>query len=59
MKVVKDIPDKTYVKLRMVSFDNVPMAISLKTDYHYFPTTEIKRSEQTNEWNEQVYNESK
>lgn len=59
VKVVKDIPDKTYVKLRMVSFDNVPMAISLKTDYHYFPTTEIKRSEQTNEWNEQVYNESK
>ncbi|RCK60961.1 hypothetical protein Cantr_08651 [Candida viswanathii] len=59
VKVVKDIPDNTYVKLRMVSFDNVPIAISLKTDYHYFPTVEVKKSEETNEWHETVHNESK
>ncbi|KAI5961230.1 NMA111 [Candida pseudojiufengensis] len=50
VKVIKEIPDKTYVKLRLVSFDNIPAAISLKTDYHYFPTTELIRNENTGKW---------
>ena len=48
--VVKDLPDKTYVKLRVVSFDNIPMAISLKTDYHYFPTIDVRKEIDTNTW---------
>ncbi|KAL6453745.1 LOW QUALITY PROTEIN: hypothetical protein SBY92_005317 [Candida maltosa Xu316] len=55
VKVVREIPDKTYVKLRLVTFDNIPLAISLKTDYHYFPTIEVKKSEKTNEWEEVEY----
>lgn len=47
---VKDIPDCTYVKLRLVSFDHVPGAVSIKTNYHYFPTSELRRDSQTGEW---------
>ncbi|ODV79443.1 Pro-apoptotic serine protease NMA111 [Suhomyces tanzawaensis NRRL Y-17324] len=53
MDVVKDIPDNTYIKLRLVSFDNVPMAISIKTNYHYFPTSEMKRVNGV--WEEKEY----
>ncbi|CAI5758743.1 unnamed protein product [Candida verbasci] len=56
INVVKTIPDKTYIKLRLVSFDNIPMAISLKTDYHYFPTTEIKKID--GQWKEIEHNKS-
>ncbi|CAK7897373.1 pro-apoptotic serine protease Nma111p [[Candida] anglica] len=44
IKTIKDIPDNTYIKLRLVSSDNVPMAISVKTNYHYFPTSELKKN---------------
>ncbi|CAK9438816.1 uncharacterized protein LODBEIA_P30400 [Lodderomyces beijingensis] len=57
VKAVEQIPDKTYVKLRMVSFDNIPAAISLKTDYHYFPTTVLTRDVQSGKWTSQQSNE--
>lgn len=57
IQVVKLIPDKTYVKLRLVSFDNIPAAISLKTDYHYFPTTTLKRDAVSGKWNTEKINE--
>ncbi|KAL7666572.1 Pro-apoptotic serine protease [[Candida] zeylanoides] len=41
--VVRSIADATYVKLRVV-FDKVPDAISVKTNYHYFPTGELRRA---------------
>lgn len=41
--VIRQTPDESYVKIRVVSFDNVPMAISLKTNYHFFPTSILKR----------------
>lgn len=50
INVVKDIPDNTYIKLRLVSFDRVPIAISVKTNYHYFPTAELKKID--GEWKE-------
>ncbi|EGV60621.1 signaling-associated PDZ domain-containing protein [Yamadazyma tenuis ATCC 10573] len=43
INVIKGIPDQTYVKIRLVSFDNIPIAISMKTNYHYFPTSEFKK----------------
>lgn len=49
MEIVKDIPDNTYVKIRLVSFDNIPVAISVKTNYHYFPSSELKKDE-AGEW---------
>lgn len=41
IKVTDTIADNTYVKLRLVSFNDVPGAVSLKTNYHYFPTSEM------------------
>lgn len=43
IEVIKDIPDNTYLKVRLVSFDNIPAAISMKTNYHYFPTSEFTK----------------
>jgi S1-C subfamily serine protease len=50
VKVVRTIGTNTYCKLRLVSFDNVPFAISVKTNYHYFPTGELKKDPITNKW---------
>lgn len=52
INVVKDIKDNTYCKLRLVSFDNIPFAITLKTNYHYFPTVALKKDSE-NKWSEQ------
>lgn len=43
LKVVKQVKDNTYVKLRIVTFDNIPMAQTLKVNYHYFPTVELRK----------------
>lgn len=51
IRVTDSVPDQTYVKLRLVSFDHVPGAISMKTNYHYFPTQELKKNSQ-GEWEE-------
>ncbi|QLQ79665.1 hypothetical protein HG537_0C03130 [Torulaspora globosa] len=58
LTVVKAIPDNTYCKMRLVTFDNVPFAISLKTNYHYFPTAELKKDPITNKWIEHEYNKT-
>lgn len=58
LKVVKTIPDNTYCKMRLVTFDNVPFAISLKTNYHYFPTAELKKDLKSNKWIEKEYNKT-
>lgn len=50
VEVVKTITDNTYIKLRLVSFDSIPVAISIKTNYHYFPTFELKKV--NGEWEE-------
>lgn len=36
--VVSAVPDDTYVKLRIVTFDGIPCACSIRTNYHYFKT---------------------
>lgn len=58
LEVVRQIPDNTYCKIRMMTFDNVPFAISLKTNYHYFPTAELKKNKDTGKWIEKEYNNS-
>lgn len=50
LSVVKTIPENSYCKMRLVTFDNVPFAISLKTNYHYFPTAELKKDVSSNKW---------
>lgn len=43
IRVTENIADNTYVKLRLVTFNHVPGACSLKTNYHYFPTQEYRK----------------
>ncbi|KAH3686326.1 hypothetical protein WICPIJ_002688 [Wickerhamomyces pijperi] len=57
VKVARSIPDNTYTKVRLVSFDNIPFAISMKTNYHYFPTGELKKDHEKNEWVDIEYDE--
>lgn len=57
VKVARTIPDSTYTKVRLVSFDNIPFAISVKTNYHYFPTGELKKDHEKNEWIDIEYDE--
>ena len=42
---VKGIPDNTYFRLRVVTFDNVPWVATMKKCEHYFPTSEFFRDE--------------
>lgn len=58
LKVVKEIPDNTYCKLRLMTFDDVPFAISLKTNYHYFPTVELRKNPKTGSWIENDISET-
>ncbi|BAP72982.1 pro-apoptotic serine protease NMA111 [Kluyveromyces marxianus] len=58
LKVVKEIPDNSYCKMRLVTFDDVPFAISLKTNYHYFPTVELKKNLTTGSWIENDISET-
>ncbi|SCU96171.1 LANO_0E12706g1_1 [Lachancea nothofagi CBS 11611] len=58
LEVVKNIPDNTYCKIRLVTFDNVPFAISLKTNYHYFPTAQLKKDSATGKWIEDELNKT-
>lgn len=56
---VKQIPDNSYCKIRLMTYDNVPFAISLKTNYHYFPTAELRKNLETNKWVEHEYKKDK
>lgn len=55
VRITESIPDNTYVKLRLVSYDLVPGAVSIKTNYHYFPTQELKKDAVTGDWIEFDY----
>lgn len=50
IKVIRNIKDNTYCKLRIVSYDNIPVAQTLKVNYHYFPTAELSKNEDSHEW---------
>ena len=41
LKVALTIPDNTYVRVKVVSFDNQPFVLAVKTNHHYFPTLEM------------------
>lgn len=40
---VNKIPDNTYFRLKVVTFDNVPWVATMKKNEHYFPTTEFAK----------------
>jgi len=41
LNVALTIPDNTYVRVKVVSFDNQPLVLAVKTNHHYFPTLEM------------------
>ena len=44
LKVVTGRPDRSSLRVRTVSWNNVPEVITLKLDDHYWPTSEIVRT---------------
>jgi S1-C subfamily serine protease len=44
LKVVAGRPDRSSLRLRTVTWNNVPEVITLKLDQHYWPTAEIVRT---------------
>ncbi|KAJ2748639.1 hypothetical protein IWQ56_007408, partial [Coemansia nantahalensis] len=38
---VRDCPDNTYARVKVVSFDLEPSVLSIKTCYHYWPTSSL------------------
>jgi len=41
LNVALTIPDNTYVRVKIVTFDNQPLVLAVKTNHHYFPTLEM------------------
>ena len=53
---VTKIPDNTYFRLRVITFDNIPFVITIKKNEHYFPTMEfIKDASEPGGWRKQTY----
>ena len=51
LTAVNTIPDNTYFRLRVCTFDNVPWVATMKKNEHYFPTVEyVKDSSEPNGW---------
>ncbi|KAI8326235.1 trypsin-like serine protease [Martensiomyces pterosporus] len=42
-RAVRACPDNTYVRIKAMTFDSVPMVLSVKTCYHYWPTSSLVR----------------
>ncbi|KAL7266565.1 hypothetical protein RUND412_010886 [Rhizina undulata] len=56
LKEVEKIPDNTYFRLRVITFDNIPFVITIKKNEHYFPTMEfIKDPSEPCGWRRQAY----
>ena len=51
LAAVNQIPDNTYFRLRVSTFDNVPWVATMKKNEHYFPTVEyVKDAGEANGW---------
>ena len=51
LDAVNKIPDNTYFRLRVCTFDNVPWVATMKKNEHYFPTVEyVKDAREANGW---------
>jgi S1-C subfamily serine protease len=46
LKVVSGRPDRSAIRLRTITWNNAPEVITLKLDRHYWPTYELRRTEQ-------------
>jgi S1-C subfamily serine protease len=46
LKVVSGRPDRSAIRLRTITWNNAPEVITLKLDRHYWPTYELRRTDQ-------------
>ncbi|QIW96016.1 hypothetical protein AMS68_001534 [Peltaster fructicola] len=54
------IPDNTYFRLKLMTFDNVPWVATLKKNEHYFPTVEfVKDANEAEGWRRIKYEDGK
>ncbi|KAF2671007.1 trypsin-like serine protease [Microthyrium microscopicum] len=60
LKEVKKVPDNTYFRLKVMTFDNVPWVATMKKCEHYFPTIEfVKDSAERTGWRKVVHEAEK
>lgn len=53
---VNKIPDNTYFRLKVMTFDNVPWVATMKKNEHYFPTVEFVKDDAEKEgWKRIMY----
>ncbi len=51
LTVVNSIPNNTYFRLKVCTFDNVPWVATMKKNEHYFPTVEyVKDANEASGW---------
>ncbi|TKA63716.1 Pro-apoptotic serine protease [Cryomyces minteri] len=56
VREVNKIPDNTYFRLKIMTFDNVPWVATMKKNDHYFPMLEfVKDTEQECHWRRVTY----
>ncbi|EME42327.1 hypothetical protein DOTSEDRAFT_133290 [Dothistroma septosporum NZE10] len=56
IREVNKIPDNTYFRLKVMTFDNVPWVATMKKNEHYFPTVEfVKDPSQREGWKRVMY----
>jgi len=54
------IPDNTYFRLKVMTFDNVPWVATMKKNEHYFPTVEFLKDPTVREgWRRRMYEDGK
>jgi hypothetical protein len=58
---VKKVPDNTYFRLKVMTFDNVPWVATMKKCEHYFPTMEFvkDKAEKTTGWRKVLHEAEK
>ncbi|KAK5116920.1 hypothetical protein LTR62_006641 [Meristemomyces frigidus] len=60
LREVNKIPDNTYFRLKVMTFDNVPWVATMKKCEHYFPTVEfVKDAGQREGWRRVMYEDGK
>ncbi len=58
LAVVNAIPNNTYFRLRVCTFDNVPWVATMKKNDHYYPTVEyVKDASEPNGWKVRSFGE--
>ena len=60
VKEASKIPNNTYFRLKLMTFDKLPWVITMKKNEHYFPTQEFVKDERQREgWRRVIYKDGK